>query len=187
MAPERTCVACREHGDREVLLRIALAPDGSLVVDLRARLPGRGAWLHARRSCVERAEARPEGLRRTLKSQVRTEGLGVAIREAVIRSALDGLSMAAAAGALVGGHDLLEDALANGRISEVVVAVDASERTIADLRKAAGESVAFVRLPLDREALGARVGRGPRAALGVGASRATHHLRMQLRRLLDLG
>src|SRR5262245_2743346 len=41
--PERTCVGCRARRPQADLVRVALAPDGSLVVGRTA--PGRGAWL----------------------------------------------------------------------------------------------------------------------------------------------
>ncbi len=184
--PHRTCVACRKEEAREDLLRLVAAPDGSVVVDLRARLPGRGAWVHPDRACVEIASGRRGLLSRALDASVDATSLLERVRAAVESSALDGLSMAAAAGALVGGHDLLEGALRSGEVVEVVVASDASERTIDSLRSSAREGMAFTRVSLGREKLGARVGRGDRAALGILPSRAASPLRRQLRRLRAL-
>ncbi|WP_432563560.1 YlxR family protein [Kineococcus sp. SYSU DK003] len=58
--PERTCVGCRRRGSRSSLLRVVVAPDeaGNLLVDVRRRLPGRGAWLHESPACLELAEKR---------------------------------------------------------------------------------------------------------------------------------
>ena len=47
----------------------------------------------------------------------------------------------------------------------------------------AGDGVPFVVLPISREALGQRIGRGSRAAVGVTPSRSARHLHRQLRRL----
>ena len=184
--PRRTCVACREEGAREDLVRLVVAPDGAVVVDLRARLPGRGAWVHPQKSCVEAVESRRGLLARALAAPVVPGGLLILVRAAVETSVLDGLSMAAASGALVGGHDVLEAALRSGQVVEVAVASDASERTIASLRAAVGHEIPFTVVAVDREKLGARVGRGARAALGVVSSRATLGLRTQLRRLRAL-
>ncbi|NMR19554.1 YlxR family protein [Cellulomonas fimi] len=67
--PVRTCVGCRSTGPRSGLLRVVAAAedDPVLVVDLRRRLPGRGAWLHPDLRCLELAERRrafPRALRR---------------------------------------------------------------------------------------------------------------------------
>ena len=48
--PERTCVLSRRKGPREELIRLALGPDGSIAPDVRARAPGRGAWIGVTRA-----------------------------------------------------------------------------------------------------------------------------------------
>lgn len=167
-------------------MRLVVDPDGQLVVDYRAKLPGRGAWVHPDAACVAKLEAHPGILTRAFGAPPDTSGLGAEIRRQVEAAMLDGLSMAAAAGALVGGFDALEQAIREGRVGEVVLASDASVRTVGELR-ALTEGLPFTPIALDRQALGERVGRGPRAALGVTASRAASHLRKQLRRLRALG
>ncbi|MCO4745181.1 MAG: DUF448 domain-containing protein [Proteobacteria bacterium] len=183
----RTCVACREEADRDGddLIRLVRSPDGRAIVDLRGKLPGRGAWVHAKASCLSRVEKRPGALR--LGGPVVVEGLSESVQKLVVAAALDGLSMAQAAGAVIGGAQQLESALQKGMIHSVIVASDAADRTVAKLREAAEERVAFVTLPLSTDELGPRIGRGPRAAVGVTSSRAGVHLRRQLRRLADLG
>jgi uncharacterized protein len=54
MEPVRTCLGCRQRAPRSSLLRI-VARDGRAVVDAAARLPGRGAWLHPDRGCLDAA------------------------------------------------------------------------------------------------------------------------------------
>ena len=53
--PERRCIATGESGPTDRLIRFALSPDGVVVPDLAARLPGRGVWLTADRGLAERA------------------------------------------------------------------------------------------------------------------------------------
>ncbi|WP_082677953.1 YlxR family protein [Leucobacter chromiiresistens] len=62
MVPVRTCVACRERAARTELLRVVVH-EGRLVVDDRAVLPGRGAWVHPTVHCLDRAVARGSLLR----------------------------------------------------------------------------------------------------------------------------
>ena len=52
--PQRTCVGCREVLPKRSLIRIVRTPDG-VQVDPTGKLSGRGAYLHDRRSCWERA------------------------------------------------------------------------------------------------------------------------------------
>ena len=54
--PQRTCIGCREREPRSVLVRL-VARQQSAVVDPDGVLPGRGAWLHRRRDCLDLALA----------------------------------------------------------------------------------------------------------------------------------
>ncbi|MGM1015970.1 MAG: YlxR family protein [Actinomycetota bacterium] len=54
MGPVRTCVGCRARASRAALLRV-VAENGALIFDERAVRPGRGAWLHPTRECMETA------------------------------------------------------------------------------------------------------------------------------------
>ncbi|MTE23111.1 YlxR family protein [Microbacterium sp. ZXX196] len=54
MDPVRTCVGCRARASRSALLRV-VHTESRLVVDDGGSMPGRGAWVHPRRSCVELA------------------------------------------------------------------------------------------------------------------------------------
>ncbi|MEI2777697.1 MAG: YlxR family protein [Tetrasphaera sp.] len=57
--PIRTCIGCRAPDSRSVLLRVVAGtgPEGiiPLLPDVRRRLPGRGAWLHPARDCLDTA------------------------------------------------------------------------------------------------------------------------------------
>lgn len=64
----RTCVGCRGTDAQDQLLRFVVV-DARLVVDERAVLPGRGAWLHNRPECVAAAQSR-KAFARSLRTQV---------------------------------------------------------------------------------------------------------------------
>jgi uncharacterized protein len=66
--PRRTCVACREEGTKDELVRLVKGP-GGVEVDLSGRAPGRGAYLHRRAECLELARKRG-GLARALGAPV---------------------------------------------------------------------------------------------------------------------
>ena len=57
MYPVRTCVGCRQRGNRSDLIRIANF-QGNLSVDTDKKLPGRGSWLHKKTKCLETAVER---------------------------------------------------------------------------------------------------------------------------------
>jgi predicted RNA-binding protein YlxR (DUF448 family) len=57
MEAVRTCLGCRARADKSSLTRV-VARDGEVVVDHSTTLPGRGAWVHPTRECVEKALTR---------------------------------------------------------------------------------------------------------------------------------
>jgi uncharacterized protein len=67
--PERTCVGCGRKAPQRELVRF-VAPDGTLRLDRGKRSAGRGAYVHARLSCFERA-ADKRAFSRTLRRNVR--------------------------------------------------------------------------------------------------------------------
>ena len=166
-------------------MRLAVIDD-SIAVDGDSSAPGRGAWVHAAPDCLERIERE----RGRLKHALRTEAwLGAPLVPAVRRVLLDrtsaGLTRAAAAGALVSGARRLGEALSADAIVAVAIASDASERTVTGL--STYPTLAWVRIGLDRKALGALIHRGPRAAVGATRSTATQQLVSQLHMLRSLG
>ena len=63
--PVRTCVGCRARDARAALARL-VAVEGRLRVDASRCARGRGAWVHARATCLE-AFARRGGFVRALR------------------------------------------------------------------------------------------------------------------------
>ena len=54
--PERSCIGCRNRAPRAQLLRLVSGGGGQLMVDERAVMPGRGAWIHPDSACFALAE-----------------------------------------------------------------------------------------------------------------------------------
>lgn len=52
--PVRTCVACRRKDAKDALLRWVVDREGRAVPDVRAVLPGRGAYVCRSPACLER-------------------------------------------------------------------------------------------------------------------------------------
>jgi len=78
--PTRTCVGCRQRGERAQLRRY-VAVEGRLVDDVAKSAPGRGAWLHDEPACWERAVVRkafPRALRCRVDVEPGTPQLGAA-------------------------------------------------------------------------------------------------------------
>ena len=54
---ERRCILTGERAAPEHLVRLAISPEGIVMPDVRAKAPGRGAWLGVSRAELEQAIA----------------------------------------------------------------------------------------------------------------------------------
>lgn len=69
---ERTCLACGRKTAKRELLRLSRSPEGTIVIDARQRLPGRGAYVCPTLACAELLQ-RKHGLQHGLRQQVPAE------------------------------------------------------------------------------------------------------------------
>ena len=130
--PERTCVLTRRKGTKDELIRLALSPEGEVAPDVRARAPGRGAWIGVPRAEVDAANAKRK-LKAALQRAFKTNdvhvptNLGERIEHALRKAALDRLGMEARSGNLINGADKVETASRAGKVHLLLHARDASE------------------------------------------------------------
>ncbi|MFM8927277.1 MAG: YlxR family protein [Rhodoluna sp.] len=54
MGQVRTCVGCRQQGNRTDLVRVVKF-ESNLTIDSSKSLPGRGCWIHSKNSCLNTA------------------------------------------------------------------------------------------------------------------------------------
>ena len=66
--PLRTCAGCRETAPRPSLIRVVRLSTGSVEVDPAGTRPGRGAYVHPARACIEAAV--PQGIARALRTGI---------------------------------------------------------------------------------------------------------------------
>ena len=126
-ARERMCIVTRAHGDDTSLIRFVLDPDGVLVPDIKANLPGRGAWVSANRAVLASAIKR-KAFARALKCDTVPGGLDdlAARTEQVLRQHARGaLALARKAGLVVNGFAKVESALKGGKVHALLHASDA--------------------------------------------------------------
>jgi len=130
--PERTCVLTRRKGTKDELIRLALGPDGSVAPDVRARAPGRGAWIGVARAELDAANAKGKlkpALQRAFKTNdvAVPSDLGERTEQALRQAVLDRLGMEARAGNLINGADRVEAAARAGKVHLLLHAADAGE------------------------------------------------------------
>jgi predicted RNA-binding protein YlxR (DUF448 family) len=130
--PERKCILSGEHAARDALVRLAIGPDGEVLPDVRAKAPGRGAWIGVDRATLEAAQAKGRlkgALMRSFKGAALKipDDLGAQIEAALRQAALDRLGLEARSGTLLTGSEKIETAARRGEVHLLIHAADASD------------------------------------------------------------
>jgi predicted RNA-binding protein YlxR (DUF448 family) len=134
---ERTCVVTREAKPVAELIRFVAAPDGTIVPDLKRKLPGRGVWVTAERDKVALA-VKKHHLERALEGGVKAPAdLADSVDALLLAAASGALALARKGGALLGGFGKVEKALASEDVIALVHATEAAPDGVAKLRAAA--------------------------------------------------
>lgn len=168
---ERRCILTGERADPAHLIRLAIAPDGTLLPDVRAKAPGRGAWIGVSRAELEQAIAKGRmkgALARAYKGETLTvpadlpERIDAALRDDLMAR----LGLEARSSKLMNGFDKIDTAARRGQVRLLLHASDAREDGRRKLDQAwrvgedrEGESFGGQSLPVDREALSMALGR----------------------------
>ncbi len=133
----------RENRPTNDMIRFVIAPDGFVVPDLKARLPGRGAWVGARHDAVDRAvktRAFPHAFKRDVTV---CDDLANRVKNLLLDRALAALGMATRAGAVMTGFTKVSNAAILGKLALALSAIDGSndgKRKIASAITASGAS-----------------------------------------------
>jgi len=186
--PERTCILTRRKATKEQLIRLALSPDGEVAPDVRARAPGRGAWVGVTRAELDAANDKGKlkgALQRAFKSNdVKIPAdLGERTEAALRQAALDRLGMEARAGNLINGSEKVEAAARSGKVHLLIHAADAGADGNGKLDQAwrvGGGAQRGVIFPLPRTILSLALGRENVVHVALtdpaAASRVSHAL-----------
>jgi len=188
--PERKCILSGEHGGRDSLIRLAVSPEGEVLPDVRARAPGRGAWIGVGRAALEAAQAKGKlkgALARAFKGAPLSipDDLPDRIETALRQAALDRLGLEARAGTLLTGSDRIVDACRKGQVHLLLHAADAGEDGRRKLDQAwrvgGGEGQGLV-IPAERTILSLALGRQNVVHIAVSDRAAAARVRHALGR-----
>jgi len=130
---ERRCIVTGEVLPEARLLRFALSPDGQVVPDVEAKLPGRGIWISADRAIIAQAVAKRLFARAAKAPASADDGLPERAESRLVERILAHLGLARRAGELVLGFDSLDKALRGA--NPPVLIVEASEAAPEGRRK----------------------------------------------------
>lgn len=185
---ERRCILSSETRDPAHLLRLAISPDGDVLPDVRARAPGRGAWLGVDRATLVQAMAKGR-LRGALARAFKGEALNVPddlaerIDAALRDDFLSRLGLEARASNVLTGFEKIDVAARRGKVRMLLHAEGAGSDGMRKLDQAwrvgeerEGEEFTGMRLPVDREALSMALGRNNVVHIAVTNAAAAERL-----------
>lgn len=130
----RRCLVTGACKSRDELIRFVVAPDGTLAVDLGARLPGRGLWLSADKQSLETACHKKAFSRAARVKVVVPHDIGAEVERLLARRCLDLIGLARRAGAVVSGYEKTRAWLTNHEAGVLLAAADSAAPEKARLR-----------------------------------------------------
>lgn len=167
--PERKCLVSGEVQPKAGLIRFCLGPDGMVVPDILARLPGRGFYVSADRAMIEKAAAKGLFSRAARQPVKSPDALADLVEALLLRRVIDLISLTRKASGAVMGYEKVKEWLASGKAYMLIQASDGSERGKTKFRPPEGEGryIGF----LTAQELGLAFGRerAIHAALAAGA------------------
>jgi predicted RNA-binding protein YlxR (DUF448 family) len=174
--PLRTCIVTGEQAAPERMIRFVVGPEGEVVPDLARRLPGRGLWVRAERTMVERAVAKNLFAKAARASAKAPADLPERVERLLLTRALEDLGRARRAGRAVAGFVKVEQLIGQRRAGLVVVADEAAGDGLGKL-EASG-------LPIERlgdaTALGGVFGRAQAVYVAVARDDASGHFNQRI-------
>lgn len=192
---ERKCILTGDRADPDMLIRLAVGPEGQVLPDIRAKAPGRGAWIGVTRAELETALAKGK-LRGALARAFKTNELSIPddlpamIEDGLRRALLDRLGLEARASMALTGSEKIDVACRKGQVHLLMHASDAAsdgnrklDQALRVGQEAEGTDLAGITLPVDRNALSMAMGRDNVVHIAVIDSRAASRLRSAIGRL----
>lgn len=190
----RQCAVTRDTLPVSELIRFVETPDGSIIPDLKANLPGRGVWISCGRDTVEKA-MKSGAFARGLKKAVKVDpALSEHLDQLLSKRVLDRLSLANKAGLVTTGFVKVSKSLERG---EAVVllhgedgAPDGKRKLDAILKKAANaveNEKYLLKTPIDIfsiEELSLAIGRENVVHASIGEGGASESFLSELQRLM---
>jgi predicted RNA-binding protein YlxR (DUF448 family)/ribosomal protein L30E len=168
--PQRSCLGCRQSRDRDALIRFVLSPQGELVVDTEAKLPGRGAYTCISKTCLQ-AALKQRQFSRAFKREVVTlspDEMAGQVGGILQKRILGYIGLANKSGQVISGGSLVSDAIRSGHKPGLVLVAE-------DVSEAIGEKIELLASVhhiesfrvLKKDDFGAILGKAPRSAIAI--------------------
>ena len=179
--PLRRCIVTGERLAKEVMVRCVVGPDGMIVPDVGAALPGRGLWLTSRRDIVATA-VKKRAFDRAARRQVTIPAdLADRIEMLLVQRCREAVGLARRSGKAVAGFEKVGQAIRKGGVGLLLAASDGAGD---GRRKVAGMAPGLpVMDRLNAAELGAAFGRDHVVHGAIGSGALATRLRVDADRL----
>ncbi len=181
MAVARRCVVTRAVRPKAELLRFVIAPDGTVVPDLAADLPGRGVWVSSRRDALEKACKANMFARSAKRTAHVPEDLINRVESMLARRCVDLIGLARRGARAVGGYEKVRDWASQGRAGILLEAADGAADGRAKVTGAARGVPVLAQLTA--EELGSAFGRERMVHVAVATGGFAKRLQDEMHRL----
>jgi predicted RNA-binding protein YlxR (DUF448 family) len=151
------------------LLRFVLAPDQTLVPDILAKLPGRGAYTCVNKNCLKEALKRNQFSRAFKVSVTVSDANGYveSLTEKLEDRVASYVALANKAGKVISGSDMVADAIKKKSTGLVLIAADVSVEIGQKIAYNASRASIPCYYALTRDRIGALIGKGLRSAVAI--------------------
>ena len=126
--PERKCIVTGESQPKAGLIRFVVGPENQVVPDLLGRLPGRGLYVSAQRTAIDKAVKKGLFARAARMPVKVPDGLADGIEDQLARRVVDLISLARKAGDAVMGFEKVKEWLVKEQAAVLIQASDGSAR-----------------------------------------------------------
>ncbi|GEO82842.1 RNA-binding protein [Pararhodospirillum oryzae] len=181
--PTRRCILTRAVRPREVMVRFVVAPDGVVIPDLDATLPGRGFWLSPGRDVVETATAKGSFARAARRAVSVPPDLAARVDHLLEERCVGLIGLARKAGQAVCGFEKVKALVASQRAAVVLDAWDGADDGRQKLESIAVTRGVPVFRALDRATLGRAFARSDAVHVALGPGGLARRLEADLIRL----
>ena len=183
--PQRSCLGCRQTRDRDGLIRYVLSPQGELVADIEAKLPGRGAYTCVSETCL-RTALKQRQFSRAFKREVAAvmpDDMVGQVAAIMQKRILGYVGLANKAGQVISGGSLVSEAIRGGnKPGLILVAADVSEAIGEKIEQlAAVHHIACFRI-MNKDDFGTILGKAPRSAIAIRAGGFVAQLTNEIKR-----
>lgn len=180
-SPERRCIVTGEIRSKDELIRCVAGPDGVVVPDVDAKLPGRGLWLSSSRNVVNTAVAKNAFSKAARAKVTPMEGLADRIEALLVQRCMSLVGMMRRSNGVIFGFEKTRGWLKDGKCAVVLAARDGAADGRNKIKALSGD------LPLielfDAEEMGAAIGRDHVVHMGFAPGNITRRFQVEALRL----